>query len=185
MYDCFNPKNADCSAPQGNLPTRKHPRLKEFDYSSYCSYFITICVAKPTVFLSKILSQNGETVHTLTKYGTIVEDCIKNIPHIHPELSVDNFCIMPDHVHILFSKIKDEQTLKNADIINVVGQFKRAVTKNVGFSFWQKSFYDEVIEKQNVYDKIYEYITNNPYVADEKQDRDNYFKNMRGKTPRT
>ena len=47
-------------------------------------------------------------------------------------------------------------------IDRVIKQTKGYVTKQVGFSFWQKSFHDHVIRNENDYKEIWEYIENNP-----------------------
>ena len=39
------------------LPTRKHPRLKEYDYSSDGVYFVTICTQNKRHLLSQIVGR--------------------------------------------------------------------------------------------------------------------------------
>ena len=50
------------------------------------------------------------------------------------------------------------------NISTVIQQFKGAVTKEVGFSVWQKSFHDRIIRNEKEFIKLYEYIENNPYI---------------------
>lgn len=45
----------------------------------------------------------------------------------------------------------------------VVGQMKRAVSKNAGFGVWQKSFYEHIIRNERDYLEIWQYIDSNPY----------------------
>jgi len=40
------------------LPKRKHPRLKEYDYSSVGAYFITICVEDMRKILGEVVGRN-------------------------------------------------------------------------------------------------------------------------------
>lgn len=40
-----------------NLPKRKSPRLKDFDYSSSGAYFITICTQNKACLLSRIVGE--------------------------------------------------------------------------------------------------------------------------------
>jgi len=47
-------------------------------------------------------------------------------------------------------------------ISTVVQQFKGVITKRIGQSVWQKLFHDHVIRDQRDYDKIWQYIDNNP-----------------------
>ena len=44
----------------------------------------------------------------------------------------------------------------------VIQQMKGYVTKQIGFTVWQKLFYDHIIRNENDYREIWEYIENNP-----------------------
>lgn len=44
----------------------------------------------------------------------------------------------------------------------VVQQLKGVVTKKVGFSLWQKGFYDHVVRGEKDYLEIWDYIDGNP-----------------------
>ena len=44
-----------------------------------------------------------------------------------------------------------------------MGQMKRAVSKEAGFSVWQKSFYEHIIRNERDYPEIRQYIDSNPY----------------------
>ncbi len=48
-------------------------------------------------------------------------------------------------------------------IANIVRSFKVLVTKEVGESIFQRSYYDHIIRNQQDYDEVWEYIENNPY----------------------
>jgi len=45
---------------------------------------------------------------------------------------------------------------------NVVRQFKSFVTKRIGVSIWQKSFYDHIVRNERDYREIWNYIDSNP-----------------------
>ena len=47
-------------------------------------------------------------------------------------------------------------------ISTVINQMKGYVTKQIGFSLWQKLFHDHIIRNEQEYEKIYEYIETNP-----------------------
>lgn len=44
----------------------------------------------------------------------------------------------------------------------VIKHFKEAVTKELGYSIWQKSFYDTIIKNRKQHAEIRQYIANNP-----------------------
>jgi len=73
---------------------------------------------------------------------------------------------MPNHVHLILILENGE---KNPDVPLIIGQFKRGVTKEIRSIFaemevWQRSFHDHVIRNQAGYEKIWEYIENNPLM---------------------
>ena len=47
-------------------------------------------------------------------------------------------------------------------IPNMVNQLKGYVTKRIGFSVWQKLYYDHIIRDEDDYNTKWEYIENNP-----------------------
>ena len=55
-----------------DLPKRKHPRLKSYDYSEQGLYFITICVKNREKLLCKIVGRVGDVApyaFSDTSYG--------------------------------------------------------------------------------------------------------------------
>ncbi len=150
-----------------DLPKRKPTRLKDYDYSTPGTYFITICVKERKAVLSKIIVgasiARPKEIH-LTQYGKIVETAINNIPKHYPIISVDNYVIMPDHIHLLLRIHCDENGLPMvAPTINrVIQQTKGIIAKQIGFSIWQKSYNDHIIRCLDDYRNIWEYIDNNP-----------------------
>jgi REP element-mobilizing transposase RayT len=49
-------------------------------------------------------------------------------------------------------------------VSKIVGYFKQFVSRQIGFSPWQKSFHDHIIRNENDYRQIAEYIENNPQM---------------------
>jgi REP element-mobilizing transposase RayT len=153
------------------LHKRKNIRLKEFDYSSRGAYFITICTQNREQILCDIV---GANIVRPQKYGEIVKSAIESIPEYYPAVSVDKYVIMPNHVHLLL-QIHSEvngRTLFAPTVDRVIKQTKGVVTKQIGFSIWQKSFYDHVIRDESDYIKICNYIDENP----QKWKEDKYYK---------
>ena len=82
--------------------SRKHPRMKNFDYSENGYYFLTICVKEKQKILSDIVGRSVLDAPdvVLTEKGKIVEKYIKSINNVK-NVFVEKYVIMPDHVHIL------------------------------------------------------------------------------------
>lgn len=78
---------------------------------------------------------------------------------------------MPNHVHLILTITADEcgRMISAPTVSNVVGSMKRWVSKELGVSIWQKSFFDRVIRGEKDYLEIWQYIDKNPlkWVSDE------------------
>ena len=61
------------------LPKRKNPRLKDFDYSTSGAYFITICTKNMKHYLGAITVGRGlaPAENNLSVYGKIADEQIK------------------------------------------------------------------------------------------------------------
>ncbi len=70
-------------------------RLSTWDYSSNGAYFITICTTNRQHFFGDII--NSE-MH-LSQIGKNVYECWHNIPNHFPHFYLDEFIIMPNHIH--------------------------------------------------------------------------------------
>lgn len=72
-------------------------RWQNWDYSSNGAYFITICVENHENILGKI---ENETM-ILSEYGNIVKLEILQISTYFSGVIVDEWVVMPDHLHII------------------------------------------------------------------------------------
>ena len=76
----------------------KSSRLQNWDYSSPGKYFITICTLNKNNFFGKIINSKME----LSKMGIITKQCLIDIPKHSSNVFLDEYIVMPNHVHILF-----------------------------------------------------------------------------------
>lgn len=168
------------------LPIRKHTRLRNFNYARAGYYFVTICVHRRRTTFGAIAdgqfieSENGATART----------CWKSIPLHNPLTHLDEFVIMPNHVHgiivLEWTPAGDAcvapTVLRNAEIhpdhdqsgpdrnslAAAIGSYKSAVSKQLRWKsrhklpLWQRSFFDRVIRTDEELHAIREYIVNNP-----------------------
>lgn len=144
------------------LPTRKRNRLEKYDYSNCGSYFITLCVKERRPVLWNGVGANFVRPllePSLSEVGRSVEQEIIGLNQVYPQVSVDQYCIMPDHIHMILS-VSDEAGAP--EVSRVIKQFKGALTKRLHVSLWQRSFYDRVIRSREEYEDIWQYIENNP-----------------------
>ena len=155
------------------LPQRKNLRLKDYDYSQNGYYFVTICVKDMQCILwnNHVGAPIGRP--QLSHIGIKIENAIENIPNIYKNVSINNYIIMPNHIHmIIVLQGNDEGRAMHAPTISqIINQFKGFVTKQIGYPIWQKLFHDHIIRNEHEYQKIYEYIETNPL----KWELDKYF----------
>ena len=160
------------------LPSRKKIRLHGYDYSQQGAYFITICVKDHKNLLGKIF----DNTIVLSEYGQIAKNEIEHIPHIRKECTVDNYVIMPNHIHLIVRIVhvgddgnRPANTTERADchpplrrtLSNMVQGFKGAVTRQIGIPIWQRSYHDRIIRTEESYNRISYYIDENPAIWQE------------------
>ena len=83
---------------------RKSIRMQGYDYSQNGAYFITICVAnRQSILWADInsLRDNLNDPPQLSKAGSVVNSAIQNIPVYYPNVSVEKYAIMPNHIHMI------------------------------------------------------------------------------------
>jgi len=159
-------------------------RLRDYDYSLAGAYFITICTKNRECLLGDVV--DGEM--RVNEYGRIVETCWNEIPLHFPDTEIDQFAIMPNHVHgIIFisnivgathaSPLRNTSGPKSRSIGAIVGSFKSAVAKRInelrnthGVPVWQRNYYDHIIRDEDNMNQIREYIINNPLKCAEDEE---------------
>ncbi len=94
------------------LPKRKRNRLKHFDYSQNSAYHIIICVRDKAPILSSIAADDITDDRTveLTQIGKIVDKYINEIPKHYEHVSVADYVIMPNHIHLMLL-VENPETL--------------------------------------------------------------------------
>lgn len=114
----------------------------------------------------------------------MAEESWRLIPQLCDYASLDEYVIMPDHIHgIIEIRNPDEPRSISAPIFAVrqrsvstaVRNFKSAVTTKIrklhddpGCIVWQSRFYERIIRSDDALDRIREYIRNNPAAWDVK-----------------
>ena len=153
-------------------PKRKHPRLKDFDYSSGGAYFITICTYKRRKIFSDVITADGnsdpQSSVAYTKFGHIAEKQLLLLENRYPNLAVDRYVIMPNHIHVIFFLNDDTAGVNpRLTVMDVVCAYKSLTSKDCkdnGFNdrLFQTSFYEHVIRNKDDYDNTVKYILENP-----------------------
>ncbi len=156
-----------------NKYQRKSFRLQRYNYSWPGCYFVTICTKDKEFVLSEIKNQNV----VLNKYGQIVENVLQMSFRKYQHVSLDNYVIMPNHIHAIIKLNtayidhvdKDPYKRRNMLLSKFVGYFKMNSSKkiniilnNSGNAFWQRNYYEKIISNEVQLKVVREYIINNP-----------------------
>jgi REP element-mobilizing transposase RayT len=82
-----------------NLPNRQSIRLSNYDYSQEGSYFITLVTQNRLHLFGKI--EDGKMI--LNSLGKILEEEWKMTIKLRPNITLGEFIIMPDHMHMILT----------------------------------------------------------------------------------
>jgi putative transposase len=154
-------------------------RKKDWDYTSRGWYFITICTKNRVCCLGMI--RNGQSV--LSPLGSSANDSWREIPNHYSNVFVDEFVVMPNHIHGIVVIEGDhvhspdsQLTKKNnspgtspqpASLGSIVRSYKSGVARwchDNGFpNFqWQPRYHDRIIRSNASLTAVRDYIQNNP-----------------------
>ena len=168
------------------LPKRKSTRLKNFDYSSAGAYFVTICIRDRMHILSQIvkteLMTTDETMGLavgeglappeftvkLKPCGEIVKEQLKLIEARFPSVTVEDYVIMPDHIHaVIFLHEQTGGASPSPTLDDVICAFKSLTSRNCKQKYgiekmFQRSSAEHIIRDREDYETRKKYIYENP-----------------------
>ena len=160
----------------------KSTRLKNWDYSSPGAYYVTICTKNREPFFGEIV--NGKMM--LSEIGELVKQEWKKTHEIRNNVELDEYIIMPDHVHgILFIDNSSVETCRGMSLqtrIRTYNKFSKPVSQSLsmiinhfksgvkrwcnknGFSgfVWQSRFHESIVRNEKHLNAVRKYIINNP-----------------------
>jgi putative transposase len=190
---------------------RRSIRLAEYDYSKGGAYFVTICTrnSDPILANTQKLDVNVGVAlaathlletppnpepdsvlqFELTPIGEIVDRNWRTLPERFPMVSLDEYVIMPNHLHgILVINESDRSEFRGAGkrvgarptptLGMIIGAFKSMSVKDVLAhieenrldmigKIWQRNYFERVIRNEQDLENIRTYIRNNPVNWDQ------------------
>jgi len=157
-----------------DIHRRRSIRLKEFDYTSCGIYFFTICTTNREPILATI--ESGEI--SLNEWGRIAERTWIDLPRHISNILLDQFTVMPNHVHgivRIFSPraglepAPTEDAGKPRGLPEIIRQFKTFSARRInrsrktqGTPVWQRNYFERVIRDDTELTRIRKYIEDNP-----------------------
>lgn len=168
-------------------PTRHSLRLREYDYGATGAYFVTVCTRDRISLFGEI----DHGIMMLIEFGDIVTACWADLPHHFPNLQLDCFIVMPNHIHGLIEITNERpensvgaqhaapvpaaplhysrRNVQPGSLGAIVRSFKAASARRINFSsgtpgatIWQRNYYEHVVRDESELQRVREYIVNNP-----------------------
>ncbi|MBH23917.1 MAG: transposase [Myxococcales bacterium] len=146
---------------------RKRPRHPESSYLIFEGiYYVTLC----TKYRQRLFGEVRQGQMCLNIAGAMVEQVWQCLPQEFPGLVLDEYIIMPDHLHGLLRGEVEQAVL----LSHVIQHFKSVTTTNyirgvrrgalMAFKrkVWQPGYYDHVVRDDADLQRIRRYIRNNP-----------------------
>ena len=161
-----------------NKGNRRSIRLQAYDYSEAGMYYITICTKDKAFLFGNIQEGNMIT----SNRGKIVEATLLNISKRFPQVLLDEYIIMPNHIHFIIQIVGAIPCGRPPTLGKIIGAFKSESVYNYlqyikkyslkeSCLLWQRNYYEHVIRNDEDLERIREYIQMNPLQW--KQDSEN------------
>lgn len=132
-------------------------------------FFVTFQVFENKSLLGAIVGENC----ILNELGLAVKDLIETLSKYNPEVYVDCFVVMPNHVHLVL-KIDDRPTNEEHHLGKIMRKLKslaareyrllgsRGVVPCQGSKLWQDNYWEKIVTTHEQLEAIRRYIENNP-----------------------
>ena len=99
---------------------RRTIRLKGYDYSKQGLYFITICSKN----YKHVLGEIAGSKLISSRYGKIVQEELLKLPKRFADISINNYVIMPNHIHLIIQMYCDNKNVLG----NIIKTYKSVTT---------------------------------------------------------
>ena len=90
---------------------RRSIRLKEYDYTQFGAYYITLCTHGKQCVFGNVM--NGQMI--LNDIGKMADEWWKKLPDKFNSISIDEYCVMPNHFHGIIQIVGADTQMFRAD----------------------------------------------------------------------
>lgn len=155
---------------------RRSIRLKGYDYTQAGAYFVTLVTHRRLCLFGEVVKEEMK----LNVCGEIARVCWREIPAHFPNVILDTFVIMPNHLHGIILICTEQHASPTPaqprpcgpaprSIATIVGSYKSAVTRRINglphapaSPLWQRNYYEHILRNQDEWASASAYIENNP-----------------------
>ena len=146
-------------------------RLRDYDYSAPGLYVITVCAQDRICRFGQVIND----VMELNEPGRMAADRWTDLGTTYPDVSVEHYVVMPNHVHAIVSIGFDSPDADERTSLPDVLHWYKSTTTNLYIKgvktqgwprfhgrLWQKGFHDHIIRNEREFDRLWSYIDANP-----------------------
>ena len=172
--------------------SRRSVRLSTYDYQGPGAYFVTLCTWRRHRLFGRLV----DGLVRPSRYGLIAHNVLQRIPEHFPSVRVDEFVIMPDHIHAIIVIDPPPQPNQSSNtgraapiqpstrrargpasdsLGAIVGSYKSAASREInrlrgttGTQVWLRNYYERIIRTEDALGQIRRYIRDNPRRASER-----------------
>ena len=152
---------------------RRSIRLPGYDYAQVGAYYLTLCTHGRGWLFGRVVDRTM----ALSEAGRIAERELLRTPDVRPNVEIDAYVVMPNHVHvILIISCRDAGAPQAAATFRspartvgaIVRGYKGAVTSQVNKlrgadePVWQRDYYEHIVRDDADLNRIRRYIEANP-----------------------
>ena len=154
---------------------RKALRLPDYDYSQPGAYYVTVVTKQRYCLFGEVVC--GEM--RLNSFGRTVMECWDDLVRHYPSVQLDEFVVMPNHVHgIILLKEDLEISVgpgsasvrsERHGLPEIVRAFKSFAARRInelsatpGARVWQRNYYEHIVRNERELRLIRRYVANNP-----------------------
>ena len=149
--------------------------MAAYDYSEAGAYFVTAVTEGRCALFGDI----RDSEMRLNCYGEIVEHCWYDLARHYSNVELDEFVVMPNHVHgVIILRSAEQAGSKPAPtddlprlhgLPEIVRAFKTFSARRInelrgtsGTPVWQRNYYERVVRNERELNAIREYVRANP-----------------------
>lgn len=158
-----------------DLHHRRSVRLRHYNYTNAGAYFVTICVQNRECLFGDVVDDEMR----LNDAGKMVQSVWDELPSKYPGVEIDQFIVMPNHVHGIVVLVgaglalpsnsgaaSSAPTLGLGDVIRTFKSISAIAVNRLlarsGRPLWQRNYYEHIIRNDEDLGDIREYIAHNP-----------------------
>ncbi len=150
-----------------SYPSRRSPRLRDYDYAQPGAYFVTLCAH----FHACLFGAITDDAMQQSVAGAMVASVWEGLPDHYAGIELDAWMLMPNHLHGIVVLLDPTPHGGGLTLSQLIGRYKSFTTyqyRRIGTvptmgarPLWQRSFHERVIRNERELDAVRAYIVNN------------------------